>query len=611
MQAKGSPVPRFIIAIMINLAFWAMPVGAAASPAASIAAALKEEGLVGATWAIVEADGSISTGAAGLNDARSGTRMEPDHKVQVGSITKSLLAAGVLQLVSEKRLRLDAPVTRLLPDVRFDNPWEKTSPVLVRHLLDHTSGLDDARLWQTFSLTASPDAPLSASFAGDLSLLRIRSRPGSTTSYSNMGYTLLGRIIEAVTGERYETYLKRHLLEPLGMHDSTFGFVSQTGKHRDPRLAMGHFENGVPQAAVPIYTRPAAQFTTTARDMALFARFLLGGVETGGPPFIDARLRRGMGQPYGTEAALAGLKAGYGLGLGRRERSGAVGLCHGGSTVGYRAMLCIYPEDRKAFFIALNADSETADYARFDTLLIRALGIAARDPAPPAAFNDAMADWLGIYVPSPSRFETFAYLDWVFSFAVLDQSGERLRFQPFLSDAKELVPVGGRLFRAGDRIEASHVLLISSDGARMISDGFKSLRKIEWWRIGLLWVSLAAGVIGLGYILLAGLVHTARRSLTPSHPLFFPGLAVLALFLPVPFFLTQSFLQLGDLTLASGTLALVSGLLPLALVHGLVRRFQSGLTGWPARLEVVALAGALQWMAVLMAWNLLPLRLWV
>src|SRR3546814_6716128 len=59
--------------------------------------------------------------------------------------------------------------------------------------------------------------------------LRIRSQPGSRLSYSNMGYTLLGLVIERVTGERYEQYLDDHFLGPLGMHQSTFRFVSQEG----------------------------------------------------------------------------------------------------------------------------------------------------------------------------------------------------------------------------------------------------------------------------------------------------------------------------------------------------------------------------------------------
>src|SRR5687768_1113104 len=85
-----------------------------------IAVALKEEGLIGATWATLDSDGSIASGAAGLKDAQNGSLLDPDDKIHVGSVAKSLLATGILRLVSEGRLGLDTPVAQVLPDVRFD-----------------------------------------------------------------------------------------------------------------------------------------------------------------------------------------------------------------------------------------------------------------------------------------------------------------------------------------------------------------------------------------------------------------------------------------------------------------------------------------------------------
>ena len=574
-------------------------------------AVLDEEQLVGASWATVAPDGSIVTGAAGQSDGRRGTPLEPDHKVQIGSITKTLVAVGTLRLVTEGRVRLETPVADLLHDVTIDNPWARHRPLLVRHLLDHTSGLDDARLWQAFSLTATPDTPLIAALLGrGSSRLSLRSAPGATFSYSNGGYTLLGMVIEAVTGERYESYLDRHLLAPLGMTDSTFQFVTQAGHRGDVRLAMGHFEDGVPHPAVPTYLRPASQFTTTPGDMARFARFLLGDGTTGGERFVDPELLRAMGRPSLTDSARAGLEAGYALGLGQRDRHGAVGFCHGGNTVGYRAMLCLYPEERRAFFVSLNADSETADYARIDALLVRALQLPVRDVVARGLAPRDVADWTGLYVPSPSRFQAFAYLDHVVGFATVGWDGMHLRLKPFQSNGRQLIPVGGRLFRADDRLRASHVLLHARDGTRAISDGFQTWRKIEWRHLVPLWLSLVAGLLGLGYLFVTGLARIARGRLDASHPMVVPFVATAALLLPIPFFVSQSFLALGDVTTGSVTCAVVTGLLPLALAIGLVRGYRRGLGSTWARLDALAMAAALQWTLVLAAWGLLPLKLW-
>ncbi|GGX79368.1 serine hydrolase domain-containing protein [Pseudoduganella dura] len=582
----------------------AAPAHAAPDLTPRIAALLKAQGLAGAVWTTLGAPG-----AAGVGDARSGTPMRADGRVHVGSIAKTLLATGILRLASERRLSLETPVAMLLPGVVFDNPWESGDPVRIRHLLDHTAGLDDARFWQVFSMKPRAASPLAAAFPPHGGLLRIRHRPGMRCSYSNMGYTLLGMVIEAVTKSRYERYLDIHLLAPLGMRDSTFAFVSQAG---DPRLAMGHFENGIAQPAMPSWVRPAGQFTTTAADMGRFARFLMGDGTVDGRPFIDTSLLRRMGEPAGTEAAGAGLQVGYALGLRRIDRHGAVGKCHGGNTIGYRAMLCLFPGTAQAFFIAINSDSETADYHRFDALLIEALGRAGPAPASgPERTRKPAFDtraWEGFYVPSPNRFDSMRFLDTAFGFVHASTGGAGLRLQSLQSATVELQHVENALFRAPGKILASHALLTAADGGRVITSGTQSWEKVPALRLLLLWLSVAAGVPGLAWILLQGFARLALRRMALHDPLLAPFAGTLALLLPVPFFYRQSFLQLGDLTLASGLLAAVTAVLPATMLAGLAvaLRKKTGIGAGPA-----AMLAVLQLTLVLAAWGLLPLRLWV
>ncbi|WP_119718051.1 serine hydrolase domain-containing protein [Cognatilysobacter tabacisoli] len=202
---------RVVIAVLMLATFSAAgrPVATGLQP--RIAQALAAEGITGAVWGLD--DGSSTTfGAAGL--AAAGRPMTPDARVHVGSIAKAVLATGVLRLATEGRLDLDARVDAVVPGVAFDNPWHATHPVRVRHLLDHTAGLDDMRLSQLFSLQARADLPLAEALAVGRPL-RVRSRPGSRFSYSNTGYALLGQLIEVVTGQRYERYLEHALLAPL------------------------------------------------------------------------------------------------------------------------------------------------------------------------------------------------------------------------------------------------------------------------------------------------------------------------------------------------------------------------------------------------------------
>lgn len=600
-ELQGRRIARVVLFLLLILA--ACP--AIAGLQARIETALAEEGITGAVWAL---DDGATTHADSAGLAARGRRMPADARVHVGSIAKAVLATGVLRLASEGRLDLDAPVSDVLPDLVFDNPWAADEPVRVRHLLDHTSGLDDMRLSQFFSLRATPDMPLAKAIDSG-GPLRVRTRPGSRFSYSNTGYALLGRVIEAVTGQRYERYLDTSLLVPLGMRDSTFAFTTQVGPAADARLAMGHFENGSAHPAVPVHVRPAAQFTTTAADMLRFARFVMGDGRIDGAAFIAPALMRQRGRASTTEAARAGLPVGYALGLGLRDRHGALGLCHGGDTVGFRAMVCAFPEQRRAFFIAFNADVEGADYARIRGLLVDALGVASPVPATlpaPAADLDA---WNGFYVPAPNRFDAFAYVDRVFGVRHVAWHGDKLRVRPLQGTPLLLEPAGGRLFREPGRVLPSHALLTGDDGARLLADDDQTHARVGIAHIGLLWASLVAGLLGIVYVLVAGAWRLLRRRPWRADALRLPWLSVVALVVPVPLFLRQSFLQIGDLTAASASLAVVTTLLPMAMLFGLVQVLR-GARDIKAMGDGVALLAILQWCTVLAAWGLMPVRTW-
>ena len=590
----------------------AMAHAAEATLQADMNAGLTEEGLTGAVWSEVLPDGTVRTGAAGMRNAAKQVPMQADTRVQVGSVAKVALALGVLRLVSEDRLTLDTPVQQVLPELALKNPWQASDPVRIRHLLAHTSGLDNVRFWQAFSLKPAPETPLAEAFDGG-GLLRVRARPGSRYAYSNMGYGLLGMVIERVTGQPYERYLDAQLLQPLGMADSTFAFVTQTGAQADPRLAMGHVEHGVAQPAVPQYLRPASQFTTTAADMGKLAQFLMGDGKLNGAQFIDLALMGALSEPAGTDAAQAGLATGHGLALAVRDRHNVVGACHPGTTVGFRAMLCIYPEQDSAFFVAFNTDAEQADYERFNRLLLRDLDVPLRAPAPRGTPAPTVENWQGVYVPSPSPMASMAWVDAVFGFTRLKWDGESLFLIPFQGEPTELEPAGGFLFRASDRSAPSHVLM-QEDGRHILSDGLRSYERVSMLRMLVLWGSLALGVAGLLYVLLAGLYRAARRMLGRGDHLFAPVLSLLALALPLPFFFFQSWLRLGDVTLASVLLALATGALPLAMAFGLARCWRSRGTaaevGSLAKWDWLALLAALQLLLVLAWWGLLPLRLW-
>lgn len=571
---------------------------------------LKEQALTGTAWALLTPDQGIVTGAAGIRHAGSETPLSVEDRFQVGSITKTMIATGVLRLVTQRRLALDTPVQEILPEILWENSWNDAHPVRLRHLLNHTAGLEDAGLRHIFSGSAHPDSPLSEVFGDSPPRVTVRTRPGVEYSYSNIGYMLVAMVIERVVGQRYETYLDANLLQPLGMTSSTFTYTPQTPT-AEPPLVMGHVDGAVPQPSLPTHLRAAGQFLTTAHDMGAFARFLLGDGTVDGATFIDAQLLRQMGHASGTVAAKAGLKASYALGIWRRDRHGVVGLCHEGTTVGFRALLCLYPHEGKAFFIGFNMDSESADYGVMDALMIEQLGIPKSPIEPAIAGRSELGAWAGWYSRVPGKVPAFAYLDLVFNPVSIASRDSVVLLHPLFSDELELTPLGNQRFRAPGRATASHVLLVGEKGPEW-SNGFSTYRKVNQWGLVALWLNLSLGLAGLLYVLGMGGWRLLRQARSFRSDPLAPALLVLLGIPLAGLLLAQSWQRLGDLTLASGVLAFLTAALPFAAGWGLWRVAKQVGNEYVhrRRWDAWMLTAVLQWCVVLAVWGMLPLRTW-
>ena len=172
-------------------------------------------------------------------------------------------------------------------------------------------------------------------------------------------------------------------------------------------------------------------------------------------------------------------------------------------------------------------------------------------------------------------------------------------------------PVGGRLYSASDRATTSHVFFQDGKGEYLVSDGFRTYRKVATAYLVAHWASLLLGLAGLAWVFIAGIVSLARhRSAMFRQPLAPAFLASVLLFVPLPFFWSQSFMALGDLTAASVLLAIVTALLPVGMLLTILLVVPKWGTSRALMLHGIAAVLVLQWCAVLVANGLLPFRLW-
>ena len=590
---------------------------------------LDEQQLAGAVAATVTGP-QADLLALGVFNAATRQPLRADDRVQVGSIAKTVLSLAVLRLVSQGRVDLDAPLSALLPAVQLDNPWAARSPVRLRHLLDMTSGLPDLQLWHMFNQHHTAQQPLAVALRADAGPLRLRSEPGKQFSYSNLGFTLVGMVVEAVTGERYEAFAGRELLQPLGMTRSTFEFRRQGD---DAELAWGHLDNDQPIADWPVAVRPAAQFTTTASDMVRLMRFILGDGRVNGQPFVRSDLMAGLGISATTDTARAGLRSGYGLGMFTRDRHGAVGLCHGGSVAGWRAMFCVYRATQQGFFIALNSDREGAKYALFDARLLQHLGVAGEQageqagapagapaeaapaaelPVPPAKPAETIdAEWSGLYVPAPGRLEALALPDRLLGYWWLDLTPGQPQLREGLGPTRKLIPAGSGLYRQADRQQATLALLRDVDGRPQVGASYLTLRRVGLWEQAVLWASAAFGVLGVLALLPLALQRLHRHGLRFAIAHVPAAWALLVLGAALAAWALQGWQHMAEFTPTTAAVALASLLWPAAcgvqLVQACRHRQSWGGSGWWEAL--VALA-CLQLCILLAAFGWLPLLPW-
>lgn len=198
---------------------------------------MRERRIPGLALAITRNGEILAERGYGLASVENNVPVTPDTRFALASITKQFTTAGVMMLVQEGRIDLDASITRYLPDAPAN--WE---PVTVRHLMTHTSGLppigegfsgDTGGIYNRIWTTAEEE--YAAARADTL-----HTRPGERYAYSDVGFFLLGMITQHVSGMPWRQFMRERFFEPLGMEETYI--LDNIGIH--PNVARGYTLRG-------------------------------------------------------------------------------------------------------------------------------------------------------------------------------------------------------------------------------------------------------------------------------------------------------------------------------------------------------------------------------
>ena len=374
----------------------------------------------------------------GTVDASHTVPAGPQTIYSVCSISKLFTSVSLMQEWESGKVSLDAPVTTYLPWATL-KPAEGSGPITLRGLLTHSAGIPRE---SEFPYWSGPDYPfptreqVKETIAKQTALF-----PAETYfQYSNLGLTLVGETVAAVSGQPYQEYAKAHVLTPLGLNNTrTFMPMDLYGK----QLAVGYGamkRDGTRDLLKPFDARgitPAAGYTSTVEDLGKFASWQFRLLRTGKEEVLKASTLREMQRVQFMDP---GWTTSWGLGFTVSHRDDHIYVGHSGDCPGYQTNLTIRPDDQTAVIVLDNSSETTGAFSQaVFAILDKRKGYTFKGAAPAAGVK--LEEYAGRYSGQP----------WGSEQVMLPWAGGLVMFRLPVDDPAAalgfLKPKGGDVFR--------------------------------------------------------------------------------------------------------------------------------------------------------------------
>ena len=297
---------RVFLALFAALYFTSnLLAGAPANANAALQPFVDRHVLAGAVALVADKDKLLSVTTVGAADIEAGKTMKADTMFWIASQSKAMTATAVMMLVDEQKIALDDPVEKYLPEflgqmvvAEKDESHEllrkPSHPFTIREALSHMSGLPFQSAVETPTLDGLPLAAAVRSYA----MTPLQTEPGTHYQYSNAGINTAARVLEVVSGMKYEDFMRQRLFGPLGMNDTTFWpnekQVRRIAQSYRPDASKTNLQKiAVSQLIYPLTDRtrrfpmPAGGLFSTAQDTARFCQMLLNGGQLNGRRYLS------------------------------------------------------------------------------------------------------------------------------------------------------------------------------------------------------------------------------------------------------------------------------------------------------------------------------------
>ena len=319
-------------------------------------------GIVGASLRVVGPEGPLRHVSFGLKDRATGAKTDEATIYHWASITKTMTGIAILQLRDRGRLSLDDSILNYVPELEgVHNPFGPMSAITIRQILSHTAGFR-AGTWPFGG--DKPWHPLEPTEWSQLVAMmpytEVEFEPGSKYSYSNPGLVYLGRVVEKVSGEPWESYIDKNILRPLGMSSAFFdhapyhllkdrahSYTVSKGRVEEDRF---DFDTGI--------TVSNGGLNAPLGDMDKYVRFLLGHAQTEAGAAVLARASlEEMWKPVALVEENATDRVDMGLCFFIEKRGSRRLIGHSGGQNGFISHLYIDPAAGAGYVVSFNTDA--------------------------------------------------------------------------------------------------------------------------------------------------------------------------------------------------------------------------------------------------------------
>lgn len=286
----------------------------------------------------------------GLADKAQGVPATPHTVYRVGSISKLLTATAIMQLHEQKKIELDAPIQKYIPDFSIKSRFSNQDPITARNLLTHHSGLP-ADYFSGF-FTKNPEPYYSV--ITKLKNSYVPYPPNYVFSYSNLGYSLLGYMVEKASGQPFTDYVQTQILEPIQMRNSSFVLKPALEK----QFAKA-YKGGQEEQEPDIRDVPAGMLHASATDLGNFMKMMFNSGVYQSQAVLQATTVKEMLTPQNKDIPLD-IGAAMGLGWFLSEPgvnwNYAGGIAqHGGDTYLYHSHLLMLPKHKLEVVVLSNS----------------------------------------------------------------------------------------------------------------------------------------------------------------------------------------------------------------------------------------------------------------